>query len=181
MFAVVEIIHDKLYATQTGDGNDIFNECFENWQDPLYISESLKDQPSILPFFKVGKKEARKLILKESSKFYAKILSIARGEKPSTSLDDFIFKPLHDNDDFDMPLISAKAYGTNSGKSFLRIYALRLSDGCYLVIGGMIKLHTSMQESKEGRDILKDLKKWANYFRENRIDDAFDLVELIIE
>lgn len=180
MFAVVEIIHDKLYAIQTGDSSDVFIECFGNWQDPLYIAEYLESQPPMLPFFGVGKKEARKLILKESKKFYTEILSIVRGEIPASTLDNY-FIPLHENDDFNIPLVATKAYGTTSGKSFLRIYALRLSDGSYLVVGGMIKLHRTMQESEEGKEILKKLKVWENYLRNNGISDAFDIVELIIE
>lgn len=181
MFAVVEIIYEKLYAIQTGDSSDVFTECFENWQDPLYIAEYLESQPPILPFFGVGKKEARKLILKESNKFYTEILSIVKGENPVSTLDNYIFTPLHETDDFNKPLLPTKAYGTVSGKSFLRIYAIRLSDGSYLVVGGMIKLHRTMQESEEGKEILKKLKVWENYLRNNRISDAFDIVELIIE
>src|SRR5690606_29491835 len=171
-------IHNKLYAIQTGDGNDVFTECFENWQNPLYIAEYLKNQPPILSFFGVGKKEARKLILKESEKFYTEILSIVRGEIPASTLDNYIFIPLHENDDFNIPLVASKAYGTASGKSFLRIYAIRLSDGSYLVVGGIIKLHRTMQESEEGKEILRKLKIWENYLRKHGIGDAFDIVEL---
>lgn len=181
MFAVVEIIHDKLYATATRGGSDVFTDCFENWQNPLYISDYLKDQPAILPFFEVGKKEARKLIIKESTKFYEEILSIARGEKPDTTLDHYIFEPLHVKDDYFIPLLQAKAYGRISGKSFLRIYAIRLSDGTYVVIGGMIKLHKTLQESDKGREILNELQKWENYLRKKDIGGSFDLVELLIE
>lgn len=181
MFAVQEIIRGKLYAAEIHNGSDILTECFKAWQNPLYIRDYLKKQPSTELFFGVGLKEATKHILKESKKFYTDILNIAEGHIPHKTLDEYIFKPLHQNDDLNVKHVSTKAYGTEGSKSYLRLYAIRLSDGCYIVVGGLIKMHHSLQDSDEGRQILATLKQWANYLRKNNIDDAFDIGILIAE
>lgn len=181
MFAVREIIKDKLYATETLNGSDSFTECFNQWRDPMYIRDYLKQQPATQEFYGVGLKEAVKKILRESEQFRSKILKIVKGEEDYSTLDNFIFQPLHKNDDFNIPLLSAKAYGRGINTSFLRLYAIRLSDGSYIVVGGLIKMHLSLQESKEGQRILDTLNEWTEYLQKNNIDDSFDLGVLVNE
>lgn len=181
MFAIQVIIDKKLYAAETPDGGDCFTKCFSQWEDVSYVREYLKLHLPANNYYGLGLKEAAKKVLKESQAFYSEILKIARNEIPNQKLDEYIFHPLHEKDDFDIPLLSAKAYGAKGKKSFLRIYAIRLSDESYLVIGGLIKLHRSLQDSEEGRNILEQLKKWTEYLRKNNIDDAFDIGVLITE
>ena len=66
MFAVQTIIHGKLYAAETPEGGDVLTACFNDWENPLYVREYLKNQPDTHSFYGVGLKEATKKILKES-------------------------------------------------------------------------------------------------------------------
>lgn len=180
MFAVQTIIYGKLYAVETADGSDSFHECFEQWQNPLFVREYLKSQPSTLPYFGVGLKEATKLIIKESRAFKTEIIDILKGERNIETLDNYIFKPLHKKDELLFSHVQAKAYGCEA-RSFTRLYAIRFSDGAYLVIGGLIKVHDSLQDSEEGKQMLAELKKWQRYLQQQNINDAFDLGILIKE
>lgn len=181
MFVVRKIIDDTLYSTETDEGSDSFTDCFEQWQNPIYIrSYLLKYQTELQHYFNIGVKEATKKILKESKQFFSDILNIAKGQQNNKTLDNYIFEPLHKNDDFSTPFLSTKAYGQNNTKSFLRVYAIRLADGSYLVIGGLIKLHRTLQETDEGKSILEKFNFWKAYLHNNNIDSSFELGTLII-
>ena len=181
MFVVRKIIDNALYSTETDGGSDSFTDCFEQWQDPMYIrSYLLTYQAELQHYFQIGIKEATKKILKVSEQFFSDILSIAKGQHNKT-LDNYIFEPLHKNDDFTIPFLSTKAYGQTNAKSFLRLYAIRFNDGSYLVIGGLIKLHTAIQDTDEGKAILEKFKVWKTYLHNNNIDSSFELCTLILD
>ena len=61
---------------------------------------------------------------------------------------DLIFRPLSNNRTIAEMLEKMKARGerTNRHDSWLRIYAIRLADGKYIITGGAIKLTATMQE-----------------------------------
>ncbi len=182
MFVVRKIIDNALYSTETDGNSDSFTNCFEQWQDPMYIrSYLLTFQAQLQHFFKLGVKEATKKILKESEQFFSDILNIAKEQQNNKTLDNYIFEPLHKNDDFTIPLLSTKAYGQNKANSFLRLYAIRFNDGSYLVIGGLIKLHRTLQETDEGKAILEKFNAWKAYLHNKNIDSSFELGTLIID
>ena len=79
-----------------------------------------------------------------------------------------------------MPLIAAKAYGPRKPNSFLRLYAIRVSDGTYIIVGGLIKTTQRLQETEEGNKILGELKKLEEYLRKKGYEDAFDIGALIV-
>ncbi len=180
MFAVREIIKDILYATELSDGEDAFTQCFIQWEDPSFIRTHLQSQSALREYYHVSIGEATRLILQESKQLFLKFHKIVSGELPIGTLDN-MFIPLHANDDFTLQRVPAKAYGISKAKSFLRLYAIRFSDGCYLIIGGYIKLHKTMQQSHEGIQILRDFKIWSDYLNKKGIDGAFELVTLISE
>jgi len=180
MFVLSEIVDKKLFALAEVVGFDAFHQCFEDWQDISRLYSFFKENPQTLSYYGVDIKTAVRLVLKESQEFFEDILNIAEGKSYEKSLDDIVFQPLHIGDDFDLPIIETKAYGTNRGKSFLRLYAIRLKDGTYIIVGGLIKSTKSLQESKEGRHILDLSKRLAEFLRKNNYVDSFDIGVLVI-
>lgn len=180
MFALSEIVKEKLFALKEGGGLDVFHQCFENWQDVEYLYNFFKSRPEALLYYGVDHRTAVRLILSESEQFFDDILNIAEGKTNATSLDKIIFQPLHNGDDFDLPMIETKAYGKESGRSFLRLYAIRLSDGGYIVVGGIIKTTESLQGCEEGKAVLKKLKEVAGILRKSEMFDAFDIGILVV-
>lgn len=174
------IVPDKLYALVTPNGSDVFTQCFENWQDTLFLYEFFKQHKEALDFYGLGVKEAAKKVLSESRQFYQNILDLSEANTENATLDNDIFKPLHKNDDFDLPLIATKAYGPRKPNSFLRLYAIRISDGTYIIVGGLIKTTQRLQESEEGNKILGELRKMEEFLRNKGMEDAFDIGMLIV-
>lgn len=180
MFALSEIVEEKLFALKEGGSLDVFHQCFENWQDVEYVYNFFKSRPEALLYYEVDQRTAVRLILSESEQFFDDISEIAEGKKDATSLDKIIFQPLHNGDDFDLPIIETKAYGKEAGRSFLRLYAIRLSDGAYIVVGGLIKTTEALQDCEEGKAVLKKLKEVASILRESEMFDAFDIGILVV-
>ena len=180
MFALREIVKDKLYAIATKNESDVFHDCFKKWNDPLYLYDFFSSNSESLKFYQVDVKTATSMVLLESKKFFIDILKVARGEKKANTLDKTIFVPLHNNDDFEFALLETKAYGSDKQPSFLRIYAIRLKDGCYIVVGGLLKTTQSLQECKEGKRILATLKSMISKLQAKGYKDAFDIAIIVI-
>lgn len=180
MFALREIIRDKLYALAGANGSDVFHQCFQQWQDIAQLHDFFSTNPSSLHHYGLGKKEAIKKILREAEQFENDILAIARGQEINSSLDKLIFTPLHLKDDFETPFLQSKAYGQEGTPGFLRLYAIRLNDGCYIIVGGLIKTTRSLQESEEGKAMLVKLNEAADFLKQNNYEDTYNISELIL-
>lgn len=177
MFALREIFRDKLYALAGADGDDVFTECFNKWQDTLYLHEFFIKNSHALAFYGISRTDAINKISGEAEGFENDLLSIAADE--NNSLDSLIFTPLHKDDNFETPFLQSKAYG-DASPAFLRLYGIRLSDGCYIVVGGLIKTTRSLQDCEEGRGILASLKEVADFLKDNSFEDSYNISELIL-
>ena len=85
-----------------------------------------------------------------------------------------IFRPLDNSRTAEMLLGKEKARLKNQIKhpSWLRIYALKLSTGIYIVTGGAIKLTATMQERKHTLEELQKMEKVRQFLlNENIVDE----------
>ncbi len=178
-FAVQTINKGNLYAVQyDNDELNCFDQCFENWNNSTYLEEFFENNGADL---KINVEEAIEQAQDEADGFEADILAYAGGEIPGENLDGYIFVPLHESDNYDVPLQQSKAYGTGRGKCLLRLYAIRLEPDCYLVTGGTIKLTRTMQERPHTNEELERLKSVARFLRDHNMYDSFDIGVLITE
>jgi hypothetical protein len=177
IFAVVE---NSLYAVRFGNkAHDEFKNLFDNWQDVEYLEQFFEENKKDLEegFYKhVSIEDAILRTTIEASKFEQKIRksavnSICSPDENDT-LEKVIFKSLH-KDIFNNDYIESKAYGVKN-KSWLRVYAIRLTDNVYFVSGGGIKLTKDMTPVHL-KEELKKLKATTQYLKENFIIDDDDL------
>lgn len=101
---------------------------------------------------------------------------------PETDLSK-IFRPLDNNQASDMMLQKEKArlkrkYGHSS---WLRLYAIKLIQGNYIITGGAIKLTATMQEREHTRQELVKIDKVRRYLLEEGIIDDEGFIEYISE
>ena len=73
----------------------------------------------------------------------------------------------------------AKGKRTSGHSSWLRLYAIKLEDGIYLITGGAIKLTYYMPERQHTLFELERLEKVRNYLLENGITDADGLQDIM--
>lgn len=88
---------------------------------------------------------------------------------------DRLFRPLSNNQTSDRLLGKEKARlkeRINNHASWLRIYALKLTSGIYIITGGAIKLTATMQERQHTLIELQKMEHVRNFLiNENIIDN----------
>lgn len=96
---------------------------------------------------------------------------------PEANLDE-VFKPLENNRTSEMLLGKEKArlHNTPRHASWLRIYAIKLEPGIYVITGGAIKLTRTMQEREHTLAELARMEKVRRFMLDNDITDkdSFD-------
>ena len=92
---------------------------------------------------------------------------------------DYLFRPLENHRIHEMLLSREKAKGKRSSthNSWLRIYAIKLDEGTYLVTGGAIKLTHLMAEREHTLNELRKMEMVRNYLLDNGVRDADGIKE----
>ena len=65
--------------------------------------------------------------------------------------------------------------------SWLRIYAIKLEPGCYIITGGAIKLTRTMQEREHTLNELNKMEQVRNFLISNQAIDADGFVDFLSE
>ena len=98
--------------------------------------------------------------------------------RPDANLDT-LFRPLENQRIREMLLSREKAKGKRqtTHASWLRLYAIKLDKGIYLITGGAIKLTHLMSEREHTLNELKKMEMVRNYLLGNGIIDADGIKE----
>ena len=102
------------------------------------------------------------------------------GSAPSPDADlDKIFRPLENGRTSEMLLGKEKARLRNTPRhaSWLRIYAIKLEPGVYVITGGAIKLTRTMQEREHTLVELARMEKVRRFLLDNDIADKDSFVD----
>ncbi|MFV8373034.1 hypothetical protein [Flavobacterium sp. LB2P74] len=178
-------VKNKLLSVQFEPNDcDEFTLAFRNWNDTEYLEEFFENNKTDLQsgfYGTISIEEAIFSTLDEATEFEEKIRKIAIiGKfKTKSSLQDLVFYPLHKNDQT-YKLQETRAYGTED-KSWLRIFAVRISPECFVVSGSAIKLTGAMGGQDHTAIELNKLKITAAYLKENDLleEDDFGYIEII--
>lgn len=162
----------RLWAVKyEGQSENILTLTFRDWYDIDYLEaffrENIADMES---WFHVTDLDmAIYDTIQDAHSLQCLILDIS----PEADLDK-LFRPLDNCRASEMHLGKEKAKGrSGSGHpSWLRLYALKLEPGAYLITGGSIKLTKTMAERKHTLNELMKLEMVRNYLIDN---GAFDV------
>ena len=101
---------------------------------------------------------------------------------PEADLDK-IFRPLENGRTSEMLLGREKARIKERPRhvSWLRIYAIKLEPGCYIITGGAIKLTHTMGEREHTLAELAKMEQVRNYLIDNQAIDADGFVDFLSE
>jgi hypothetical protein len=162
---------------------DEFTLAFRNWNDTEYLESFFEDNKNDLQsgfYGEISIEEAIFSTIDEATVFEEKIRSIAKIGKFETknSLQDLVFYPLHKNDQT-YKFQETRAYGTGN-KSWLRVFAIRISPQCFVVSGSAIKLTETMNERSHTLEELDKLKITAAYLTANGLleEDDFGYIDI---
>ncbi|MCH2084691.1 MAG: hypothetical protein MK226_20060 [Saprospiraceae bacterium] len=182
---IVTIIKESLYAVQY-DKDKIYESEFEkvidSWQDAIFLEEFFELHKDDLYSGFWGDISIEDAILRtreEAIKLEEKIIDIAEiGKTDRFQTLSTLFQPLYNNPTKTEPFEKNKVKGHHQ-PSWLRIYALRIDQNCFLITGGAIKLTPNMNERDHLLQELEKLKMVKNYIcDEDNFDDA-DFFEMI--
>lgn len=165
----------RLWAVRyEGDADNALYTLFEQWNDIVWLRSFFKANVNDLAsYFKIT--DINKAIydtIEDSERLQCLIMDIS----PDADLDT-LFRPLENSRTNEILLGKEKAKlktGYNR-TSWLRIYALKLSEGIYIITGGAIKLTATMQEREHTLEELIKMEKVRQFLLNEQIvdDDSF--------
>ena len=138
--------NNKLWAVRYEyETDNVLQQLFSQWSDPEWLMNFFCDNMSDLEtYFKITDvNQAIYDTIDDSNELQCLILDLS----PDSNLDK-LFRPLENTRTQEMLLGREKARlsRNRSHASWLRLYAIKLEPGCYIITGGAIKLTRTMQE-----------------------------------
>lgn len=163
--------NEHLWAVRYEDSADnALYTIFELWNDVTWLRDFFKQNITDLAvYFKITDvNQAIYDTIEDSERLQCLIMDIS----PDANL-DYIFRPLENSRTSEIILGKEKARlkETPHHASWLRIYAIKLEPGIYVITGGAIKLTRTMQEREHTLLELARMEKVRRFMIENDIAD----------
>lgn len=180
---IVTIILNRIYSIKYDDEDTAeYNRLFEEeWTDVDYLTTFFQSHPEFTEnefwgFLSNDPEKAAARVLKDAHMLEPHLRKLAKnsdnGELPD--LDDY-FKPLNGKYGYDIEHIPVKGYGVLES-TFLRLYAIRFTENCYLIVYGGIKLNSSIQNSPGLQEnVFRKIDKVKQYLVDEGIIDKDDI------
>lgn len=150
--------------------DNVLDTILDQWNDVVWLRTFFKQNiTDLASYFKITDvNQAIYDTIEDSEKLQCLIMDIS----PDANLDE-IFRPLENGRVSEILLGKEKARLSNTPRhaSWLRIYAIRLEPGIYIITGGAIKLTRTMQEREHTLVELARMEKVRMYLIENGISD----------
>ena len=161
----------RLWAVRyDGEAENALYSAFEEWSDVeglrAFFIENKKDLES---YFKITDVNVAIYdTLEDSDKLQCLILDLS----PDASLEE-LFRPLNNNQTVALMLDKEKVRPDRKGGhiSWLRLYAIRLEEGAFIITGGAIKLTYKMQERAHTLQELVKMEQVRSFLLEEGIVD----------
>lgn len=160
--------------------DNVLDTILDQWNDVAWLRSFFKNNLNDLAaYFKITDvNQAIYDTIEDSERLQCLIMDIS----PDANLDE-IFRPLENSRTSEMLLGKEKArlHDTIGHASWLRIYAIKLEPGIYIITGGAIKLTRTMQEREHTLVELARMEKVRNYLLENNIADLDSFTDYLQE
>lgn len=173
--------NNTLWAVRyDGSKDNALQLLFEQWSDPEWLVDFfLSNMADLESYFKITDiNQAIYDTIDDNARIQCLILDIS----PNTNL-DFLFRPLENSRTNEMLLGKEKARikERTCHASWLRIYAIKLEPGCYIITGGAIKLTRTMQEREHTLKELNKMEQVRNFLISNQAIDVDGLLDYMSE
>lgn len=169
----------RLWAVRyDGDTDNALYNLFEQWNDVAWLREFFKANiEDLTSYFKITDvNQAIRDTIEDSERLQCIIMDIS----PDADL-DAIFRPLENSRIADITLGKEKARLRQRMRhsSWLRIYAIKLANGVYIITGGAIKLTATMQEREHTQAELTKMEIVRNFLLNEGIIDDDGFIEYL--
>lgn len=148
------------------DNQNALQKVLSQWSDAGWLADFFTQNiDDLISYFKITSVEdAIYQTMEERDELACIIMDIS----PEANLDHF-FRPLDNSRISDMLL--GKEKGRLNRRSWLRLYAIKLSVGIYIITGGAIKLTRTMQEREHTLEELEKMEKVRNFLIQEHVFD----------
>ncbi len=140
------------------------------WSDAEWLADFfLQNIDDLISYFKITNiEDAIYKTMEDRDALACIIMDIS----PDANIEQF-FRPLDNNRTREMLL--GKEKGRPHRRSWLRLYAIKLNVGVYIITGGAIKLTRTMQERAHTLQELEKMEKVRNFLLNEHVfdDDSF--------
>ena len=173
--------NNTLWAVRyDGVADNALKTLFDQWSDPEWLVDFfVANMADLESYFKITDiNQAIYDTIDDSQRIQCLILDIS----PDADLDK-IFRPLENSRTSEMLLGKEKAKIKDRPwhVSWLRIYAIKLEPGCYIITGGAIKLTHKMGEREHTLKELSKMEQVRNFLISNQAIDADGFVDFLSE
>ena len=160
--------------------DNVLDTILDQWNDVMWLRSFFKKNVrDLASYFKITDvNQAIYDTIEDSERLQCLIMDIS----PDANLDE-IFRPLENDRTSEMILGKEKARLRNTPQhaSWLRIYAIKLDPGIYIITGGAIKLTRTMQEREHTLVELARMEKVRRFLLDNDIADLDSFNEYLTE
>ena len=174
-----ELISGKLWAVRDDNADEHELEILlDHWNDVVWLRNFFISNQDLDAYYHVSIEEAIWDTIEDSDMIETTLIQLAEDDNLDT-----LFRPLDNNETTESLLQKDKAQLKKRPihSSWLRVYAIRLSTGAYIITGGAIKLTLKMEEREHTRLELEKIEKVRNYLLNEHIIDDDSFIEYIAE
>lgn len=152
------------------DSDNALQKVMSQWSDAEWLADFfLQNIDDLISYFKITNiEDAIYKTMEDRDALACIIMDIS----PDANIEQF-FRPLDNNRTREMLL--GKEKGRPHRRSWLRLYAIKLNVGVYIITGGAIKLTRTMQERAHTLQELEKMEKVRNFLLNEHVfdDDSF--------
>ncbi|MDR0834940.1 MAG: hypothetical protein LBN93_12320 [Candidatus Symbiothrix sp.] len=169
---IVTIFAEKLFAFQyDSEKRDEYARLLDCWTDPEYLIDFAERNEQYLPS-DMSVEDFTTDIQDDAEALEEALMKCIEN---NISLNT-CFQPVH-NQEYKSKILSFQ----KKKCKYLRLYAIKIDDDCFVITGGAIKLTRTMQDHPETDKELGKLDICKNYLNSERAFDKDSFYELIIE
>ena len=164
---------DRLYAIrEEGQLRDELSRLLGEWADPVFLFQFLKANSRDLPVNKTIITLANTII--ENAGYIDRRLKELSSSK-TQSLETF-FAPLN-NHQYQLRILNEQ----KGRENYLRIYALKIDDNCFIITGGAIKFTQFMEDRIHTETELAKINRCRDYLIRENVFDLISFKDLLNE
>jgi hypothetical protein len=170
---IVLIFEDQLFAFHYEDeAQNELARLLNQWTDMAYLHQFVTENKGDTP------KDTSVLtlvnqIIENTNDIDDNLNEISKGRLKN--LGEF-FKPLYNHEYRAVELSKQKGR-----KNYLRLYAIRIDENCFVITGGAIKFHHLNKDRPHTQKEMQKLDKCRDYLKGNDVFDADSFYEFLME
>lgn len=170
---IFSIFANRLFTFHyKGEKMNELRRLLTNWNDPFYLSKFVKENRTDLPKNMSIQQVVHQII--ENANDIDESLNELSND-PDRKLEEF-FKPLY-NQEYRLIVLSKQ----KGRKNFLRLYAIKIDDNCFVITGGAIKFHHLNKDRLHTQKEMQKIDNCRDFLKENGVFDSDSFYEFINE